>query len=53
MEFLKELGIKEINQGASTGLEWYGSEAGGEINVYSPVDGKFIAKVYQATEEDY
>jgi aldehyde dehydrogenase (NAD+) len=53
MEFLKELGIKEVNQGASTGLEWYGSEAGGEINVYSPVDGKFIAKVYQATEEDY
>lgn len=53
MEFLKELGIKEVNQGASTGLEWYGSEAGGEITVYSPVDGKFIAKVYQATEEDY
>ncbi len=53
MEFLKELGIKEINQGASTGLEWYGSEAGGEIKVYSPVDGKLIASVYQATEEDY
>lgn len=53
MDFLKVLGIKEENLGASTGLKWYGSKAGDKIDVKSPVDGKHIATVYQATEEDY
>lgn len=53
MDFLKVLGIKDENLGASTGLKWYGSKSGEMIEVKSPVDGKHIATVYQATEEDY
>lgn len=53
MDFLKELGIKEENLGASTGLEWFGSKSDDKIDVKSPVDGKYIATVYQASEEDY
>lgn len=53
MDFLKELGIKEENLGASTGLKWYGSKSDDKIDVVSPVDGKHIATVYQASEKDY
>lgn len=53
MDFLKELGIKEENYGASTGLEWYKTTDQGVINVVSPADGKPIAKVYQCSEKDY
>ncbi len=53
MEFLKQLGIKEKNFGASTGLKWYGSEKGDELKVYSPINGKYIASVFQASEKDY
>ncbi len=53
MDFLKQLGIKEKNLGASTGLKWYGSAKGGELKIYSPINGKYIASVYQATEKDY
>ena len=38
---LETLGIKDVNFGASTGLDCFG--AGGEITSYSPVDGKLIA----------
>lgn len=48
---LKALGIKEINEGCSTGKNWF---SGGEIiESYSPVDGKLIAKVKSATKADY
>lgn len=53
MEFLKELGIKEKNFGASTGLNWLETTTEGELEVHSPVDGKLIATVYQASEDDY
>ncbi|MEJ5350401.1 MAG: aldehyde dehydrogenase family protein [Melioribacteraceae bacterium] len=53
MEFLKLLGIKEENFGASTGLTWFETKSSGMIEVISPVDGKLIAKVYQANENDY
>lgn len=53
MEFLKALGIKEKNQGACTGLNWNSTQDQGELEVYSPVDGKYIASVYLASEEDY
>jgi len=53
MEFLKELGIKEVNYGASTGTKWFETTDAGELDVHSPVDGKFIAKVYLCSEEDY
>ena len=53
MEFLKQLGIKKMNLGASTGLKWYGSEKGKELKIYSPINGKYIASVMQANERDY
>ncbi|MBN2570925.1 MAG: aldehyde dehydrogenase family protein [Ignavibacteriales bacterium] len=53
MEFLKELGIKEKNYGASTGLKWFETTDQGELKVVSPVDGKQIATVYQASAEDF
>jgi aldehyde dehydrogenase (NAD+) len=53
MDFLKELGIKEKNFGASTGIEWATTSDQGEIKVVSPVDGKHIASVYLASEQDY
>ena len=53
MDFLKKLGIKANNFGASTGLKWYGSKKAEQLEIHSPIDGKLIAKVYQATEEDY
>jgi len=45
------LGIKNINSGASTGLDCFGS--GEEILSYSPVDGQLIGKVTAATQKDY
>ncbi|MEW6507895.1 MAG: aldehyde dehydrogenase family protein [Bacteroidota bacterium] len=53
MDFLKELGIREENFGASTGLKWFTTTDNGIINVISPADGKQIAKVYQCSENDY
>ncbi|MFC2082097.1 aldehyde dehydrogenase family protein [Bacteroidota bacterium] len=53
MEFLKTLGIEEKNYGSSTGLTWNKTTDQGELKIYSPVDGKYIASVYLASEEDY
>jgi len=53
MEFLKKLKIKESNFGASTGQNWIKTTTEGELKIYSPVDGKYIASVYQASEKDY
>ncbi len=50
-DVLKSLGIKEINDGCSTGSNWLAS--GEVIESYSPVDGKLIAKVKGATKADY
>ena len=52
-KFLAELGIKEKNFGCSTGLEWNGTTSEGELKISSPVDGKYIASVYQASQDDY
>jgi len=51
-EVLNRLGIKDINQGASTGYTWFNT-TGDLIESYSPVDGKLIAKVAQGTADDY
>ncbi len=53
MEFLKKLGIKKKNFGASTGTKWYGSEKNQELKIYSPINGKYLASVFQASEKDY
>ena len=48
---LKALGIKESNDGCSTGKNWFGE--GALLESYSPVDGKLIAKIKTATQGDY
>ncbi len=53
MDFLKELGIKDKNFSASTGTEWNNTTDHGELKIYSPTNGEFIASVYQASEQDY
>ena len=48
---LKELGLKAVNQGTSTGNTWY--PGGAQIASYSPVDGALIGKVTTTTKEEY
>jgi aldehyde dehydrogenase (NAD+) len=48
---LKALGLKDLNEGCSTGKNWF--SLGEPLSSYSPVDGKLIAKVKTATQEDY
>ena len=48
---LRRLGLEEVNAGASDGREWFGS--GELLEVTSPADGRLLAKVKQATPEDY
>ena len=50
-EALKELGLKEINHGSSTGSEHFSN--GELLESYSPVDGQLIGKVKCSTKEDY
>ena len=49
---LDTLGVKNTNQGASTGNQWI-STSGEKIDSYSPVDGKHIGSVTAASVEDY
>jgi len=49
---LKLLGIESLNPGASTGSEWLVTK-GDETASYSPIDGSLIAKVTNATLDDY
>ena len=50
-EALEQLGVKAVNDGTSTGSEWFSN--GEIIESYSPVDGKLIGKVKATTREDY
>ena len=48
---LEKLGIKDVNHGVSTGAEWIDTK--GDITTsFSPIDGKEIAKVKNATIDD-
>ncbi|OFY14395.1 MAG: aldehyde dehydrogenase [Bacteroidetes bacterium GWF2_29_10] len=49
---LQRLGVKEINNGACTGVEWLACE-GELIDSFSPVDGEKIASIKQATTKEY
>lgn len=51
LEALQALGIKEINDGTSTGSNCFSS--GEIIESYSPVDGQLIGKVKTTTAADY
>lgn len=50
---LKNLGIQESNPAYSTGSVWGGKASTGTIDSYSPVDGKKIATVQLADQQDY
>ncbi|MDP2685737.1 MAG: aldehyde dehydrogenase family protein [Aequorivita sp.] len=50
-EALEQLGIKQTNQGTSTGSKWFSN--GEEISSFSPVDGQLIAKVSTTSKADY
>ncbi|MFT5891909.1 MAG: aldehyde dehydrogenase (NAD+), partial [Dokdonia sp.] len=50
-EALKQLGLKDINDGTSTGNKWFSS--GDTIESHSPVDGQLIGKVTTTTRADY
>ena len=49
---LKNLGINDINPGASTGANWMKCQ-GDITSSISPIDGKEIAKVQNASIEEY
>ncbi len=48
---LDQLGVLSINEGGSTGSNWFSS--GQLIESYSPVDGQLIGSVKATTREDY
>lgn len=51
-QVLERLGIDEINNGVCTGVEWFNTK--GEISEsFSPIDNSVIAKVKNATIDDY
>lgn len=49
---LEKPGIKDINQGVSTGSQWFDTK-GVETTSFSPIDGSPIAKVANATIGNY
>lgn len=49
---LGRLGIQEVNRGATCGLAWMDTQ-GDVTESVSPIDGEIIAKVINATAEDY
>ena len=50
-EALEQLGVNAINEGTSTGSNWFGN--GTLIESYSPVDGQLIGSVKSTTADDY
>ncbi|MEX1382318.1 aldehyde dehydrogenase family protein, partial [Lutibacter sp.] len=48
---LKNLGVKQLNNGTSTGSNSFGN--GEVLESYSPVDGALIGKVTSTTKQDY
>ncbi|SMD04638.1 aldehyde dehydrogenase (NAD+) [Pedobacter nyackensis] len=50
---LKNLGILKLNPAFSTGSNWGATSGAKTLDSFSPVDGKKIASVQLATDEDY
>jgi aldehyde dehydrogenase (NAD+) len=54
MDFLKELGIRDVNSGACPGPgEWSPVEGRDLLSSVNPATGEEIARVAQASQEDY
>ncbi len=52
-EFLKILGINEVNKPVCSGKDWIGDDDSSFFESFSPADGVLIAKVGKATRADY
>jgi len=52
IQVLNRLGIQNVNPGACTGLNWLDTK-GDVTDSVSPIDGDIIARVTNATIEDY
>jgi len=48
---LADLDLKDVNDGVCDGENWFGN--GKEIEVITPITGQVLAKVKQASKEDY
>lgn len=54
MDFLKQLGINDLNHGACSGLgKWHETTSEGIIESINPATGEIIASVYQCSADDY
>src|SRR3989339_1509154 len=53
LDFIKNLDVKDRNYGSSSGTSWNKTTSESELKIVSPTNGKLIASVYQASEEDY
>ena len=54
MKILKDLGIDEVNYGASLGPgRWSNTDNAGKIDSINPANGQVIGSVYQCSEIDY
>lgn len=53
MDFLKTLKVDGSCQAACTGTKFFGSQANGQYESHSPVDGKLIGTISKATKKDY
>ena len=51
-KLLSSLGLKDINQGSSTGYQWLNS-SGKISDVFSPVDGNKISSIIETDEDTY
>jgi len=51
-KILESCGIGEVNSGACWG-EWIDEPTGGDLDVFTPIDGSKLATVKMAGEEDY
>ncbi len=51
-KILKACGIEDVNSGACWG-EWIADPSGGELDVYTPIDGSKLATVKMAGPDDY
>ncbi len=54
MDFLKELGLKDVNYGTCTDHnEWSTDDSAGLIESHNPATGELLGKVVSASEADY
>ena len=51
-KLLSSLGLKDTNQGSSTGYQWLNS-SGKKSDIFSPVDGNKISSIIETDEETY